>query len=274
MAAATSTQVVVFTDIHFDAGLGREAIPHQRFRDGLRHAAKYCGKAGHIIITGDLADKGDIASYEMLKEALGEAHAPVLLLIGNHDNRENFLSVFGDNPVDENGFVQQAIDTPHARLVMLDTLNGPPYDYPVSHSGKLCEKRLEWLDMQLAKSEKPVVIFMHHPPHKTGFTGMDYIRLGREHEFYGVLERHGKVCQIIAGHVHRTIFGSNRGIPFAIFKSTQWQMPYLPEVTSAHISVDEPPAYGVVDIHGDGLTIHTEDFGLSDYETLLGNASP
>ena len=34
------------------------------------------------------------------------------------------------------------------RVVLLDTLFAPPYDYPNSHAGLLCDKRMQWLDRQ------------------------------------------------------------------------------------------------------------------------------
>jgi len=223
-----------------------------------------------VIFCGDLTDKGDVVSYKMLKSRLNDLNMPYKLLLGNHDNRENFLTVFGEEQVDENGFVQQVIDLGTMRLILLDTLNGPPYEYPISHMGKLCEMRLAWLDGQLASAdEKDCVIFMHHPPHNTGFVAMDTIKLIDGEDFYEVVKKHNNVSQLICGHVHRTISGHHKGIPFAVFKSTVGQMPMLFDTMDFHMEVNEPSSYGIIFAEKDSVLVQSEDFELSDLKALL-----
>ncbi|MDJ0613670.1 MAG: phosphodiesterase [Rhizobiaceae bacterium] len=265
------TKIIVFTDIHFCVEhLDHEINPVTRLEDGLRHALKYNADADHIIITGDLTHKGGIGSYELLKQSLEKFDVSFELMIGNHDHRENFLSVFPETPVSENGHVQRIIDTDTHRLILLDTLDGPPYDYPLSHRGMLCEKRLAWLDEQLASAGNlPVVIFMHHHPHDVGFRAMDTIQLVNSDEFYAVLARHKNVQHISCGHVHRTISGSHRGIPFSVFKSTVGQMPMIFNSMDFHAETNEPPAYGIINLGMHGVTVHTEDYGLTDLDVFL-----
>lgn len=259
------SRVIVLTDLHItmtpdahrpdaDAGLAR----------AIRHINAEQAEADLLILTGDLTDKGDAASYAKLARHLESAALPAVLMLGNHDNRKAFVSVFPDAPVCETGHVQRVIDLPEARLICLDTLNGPPYDYPASHSGRLCEARLDWMEGQLSGTALPCILFMHHPPHDTGFTAMDTIKLLDGPAFYDRLAAHDNVAHIICGHVHRTISGSHRGIPFSVFKSPVGQMPMLFDVMDFHVETPEPPAYGIVDIHPDGITVHTEDFGLTD----------
>lgn len=52
---------------------------------------------------------------------------------------------------------------------MLDTKE------PGTHAGRLGERRLAWLAEELARGEEPVFLFLHHPPHRVGITGMDEI---------------------------------------------------------------------------------------------------
>jgi Icc protein len=171
---------------------------------------------------------------------------------------------------DEDGFVQQAIDFDDCRVVLLDTLFAPPYDYPMSHAGYLCERRLAWLDRTLASANGlPVLLFMHHPPHKTGFSGMDAIRLGNEDAFYNLVLKHGNVRHIFAGHVHRTIGGSHRGIPFSIFKSPVHQQPMPFDMPNASLSIDEPAAYGIVVVTEEGLQVHHEDYEIARREAEI-----
>ncbi len=265
------TKIIVFTDIHFSVEhLEREINPVERFEAGATHALKYNPDVNHIIITGDLTHYGDVPSYELLRESLSKFDCTFELMLGNHDNRENFLSVFPETVVDENGHVQRVIDTNTHRLILLDTLDGPPYDYPLSHRGMLCDKRLSWLDTQLASAEaKRCIIFMHHHPHDAGFRAMDTIKLVNGNEFYDVIERHNTVQHISFGHIHRTVSGQHRGVPFSGFKSTVGQMPMIFNTMDFHAETNEPAAYGIIDIGEHGITVHTEDFELTDLDQFL-----
>lgn len=268
------TKLVIFTDLHMvpegDTIIGLD--PYKRLEAGIAHVNAWQADADAVIVTGDLAHHGDTASYQHLHELLQTLTPPVVLAVGNHDNRQNFLSVFYGTPTDENGFVQRALDFPDCRVLVIDTLFGPPYEYPLSHAGFLCDKRLEWLDRELAgaaKDGKPALVFMHHPPHKTGFTGMDIIRLINEDAFYETAHRHGNVRHIFAGHVHRTINGSHRGIPYSIFKSPVHQQPMPFDTPNPSLSVDEPAAYGIVVITDHGLQVHNEDYEIAQREPKL-----
>ena len=262
------TKIIVFTDIHFSVEhLERKINPVERLEAGLHHAARYNGDASHIIITGDLTHHGDVPSYELLRDTLKKYDLPLHLMVGNHDNRENFLSVFPDTPANTNGHVQQTIDVANHRLILLDTLDGPPYDYPLSHRGMLCKKRLGWLDEQLSTAGgRNCIIFMHHHPHNIGFRAMDTIKLANGDAFYEVIEAHGNTQHIFCGHVHRTISGSHRNIPFSIFKSTVGQMPMRFNSMDFHAETDEPAAYGIIGLGEQGVTVHTEDFELTDLD--------
>ena len=263
------TKIVVFTDIHFNVeDRGNGIDPVKNLTEGLAHAAKYNGDADHIVVTGDLTHKGDVASYELLKQTLDKQELPIVLMIGNHDNRENFQSVFEQSYRDEYGFVQHAMDCKEGKLLFLDSLDGPPYNYPLSHRGFMCQNRLNWLDAELGSADgKPCFLFMHHHPHDVGFRAMDTIKLVNGDEFYSVLEKHGNVKHISCGHVHRTISGNHRGISYSVFKSTVGQMPMVFDKMDFHMeTTTEPPAYGVIEIGDYGVTVHTEDYGLTDLD--------
>jgi 3',5'-cyclic-AMP phosphodiesterase len=262
------TKLIVFTDLHMTPE-GTTIIgldPYKRLEAGIDHVNAYHPDADGVIITGDLAHQGDLASYQRLKGLITRLTPPLFLTIGNHDNREAFLSVFPETATDENGFVQRALDFPDCRVVILDTLFAPPYDYPITHAGFLCAKRMGWLDVELkaaGEAGKPVLIFQHHPPHKTGFTGMDMIKLINEADYYDLIESHGNVRHIFAGHVHRTINGSHRGIPYSVFKSPVHQQPMPFDIPDASLSVDEPAAYGIVMTTEQGLQVHNEDYEIA-----------
>lgn len=259
-------KIIVFTDLHIIPE-GQSIIgldPYERLLKGVEHAMARHPDADRVVCTGDLTNRGDAESYARLHEILSRCPMPVRLMVGNHDEREGFVESNPDTLLDENGFVQSAEDLGGWRLIYLDTLNGPPYIFPETYSGYLCELRLAWLDRQLAEAaEKPVALFMHHPPHDVGFQGMDEIKLKNGAALYDLIERHGNVRHIIAGHVHRTISGAHRGVPFSIFKSPVHQQPMDLISKDLSLSVDEPGAYGILLTTPDGIIAHTEDYELA-----------
>ncbi|HVJ43528.1 MAG TPA: phosphodiesterase [Dongiaceae bacterium] len=259
------TKLIVFTDLHMLPEGGRiiGLDPYERLQNGVRHVNRCHADADRVICTGDLTHRGDPASYTRLREVLAELRMPYSLLLGNHDARGAFRAGFADIPVDEAGYVQSVVETPEGRLILLDTLIEPPHDFPDS-AGYLCDARLAWLDRQLAEAGgRPCYIFMHHPPHDVGFPGMDEIKLVNDGAFYDLVHRRGNVRHIFAGHIHRTISGSWRGIAFSIFKSPVHQQPMILNVADSSLSVAEPAAYGIILLRADGAVVHTEDYEIS-----------
>ena len=261
------TKLLVFTDLHM-LPEGHTIIgldPEARLAQGLAHAARVHPDADRVIVTGDLTHFGDEESYRRLKRVLDGYPIPVSMTIGNHDDRSAFRSVFADVPVDDHGFVQTVIDYPDVRCLVLDTGIGLSRDHADHAKGMLCPARLAWLERELIRAgDKPVLIFLHHPPHDTGFAGMDAIKLINGEALYDLLVRFANVRHVIAGHVHRTISGSHRGIPFSVFKSPLHQQPMPFGIDDTSSSVDEPGAYGILLVTPDGLLVHTEDFDVAE----------
>ncbi len=256
-------KLLVFTDIHI-VPEGADIIgldPFERFIQGLEHAVTTHPDATRIIITGDLTHHGDPAEYTRLAPVIESCPLPVTLMIGNHDNRMAFRAAFPDTACDENGFVQSWLDLDAYRLIFLDTVDDTA---TIEHSGFLCDERMDWIERALSSSGgRKAIVFMHHPPMTTGFNAMDRIGLRNRDAFAEVLKNHPNACQLVAGHVHRTISGAAGGIPTAVFKSPCHQMPMALAQDDEHLSVDEPGAYGLILLHESGVIVHTEDFGLN-----------
>lgn len=262
---ALPAKLIVLTDLHIvpagETVLGID--PADRLDRALAHINHHHPDAARLVVTGDLTHYGDEESYRRLRGCLARSTLPVTLLLGNHDDRSAFRRVFPECAVDPDGFVQSAIDVASWRLVFLDSLEDDPgvTSHESHGAGRLCSARLRWLERTLADArDRPVLLFMHHPPHAVGFRGMDRIRLRDERDFFEIVRKAGNVRHIFAGHVHRTISGSVAGIPFSVFKSPVHQQPMTFDSDDTSSSVLEPPAYGIVFANGDSVLVHTEDY--------------
>jgi 3',5'-cyclic-AMP phosphodiesterase len=205
-----------------------------------------------VVMSGDLANDGERGAYVGLKDKLKALRPPVRMMMGNHDDRSLFFEIFPEVAPD-GGFAHAAVDLPHGRVVLLDTLD------PGHIGGWLCAARLDWLDRKLAEAgTRPVYIFMHHPPFRIAMPDLDRVGLANADDFHAVTVRHGNVRHVFAGHVHRFISGTWRGIPFSTVRGTNHQSGLMFSEGPTPVRLD-PPAYAVALIDTD-VVVHFHEF--------------
>lgn len=252
-------KLLQLTDIHLTTPgqtiAGRE--PNDNFMKALDHALAFHPDADALIITGDLSDWGDPQDYRRLKEFLSGVPFPVRLCIGNHDERDVFLSVFPDL-ADENGFVQTVFDLPMGVGITLDTWG------PESHAGHYCEERIAWLDKTLASQETRAWLFMHHNPVPIGIEPMDEIMLRDAKAFGAVVAKHrNRIAHIFHGHCHLPLSGSLHGVPFSAPRGTNhagW--PDFSTIGTLSGS-DLPEAYAVILAGENSTMVHMVEYGYA-----------
>ena len=144
--------------------------PHRRFAQALDEVRNKHQDADRIIITGDLTHWGEPQAYAALIDARVDLPCPVRLLMGNHDDRANFLAVFPDQPRDANGYVNYAEDLRGTRLIYLDTTA------PRTHAGHFGADRVAWLEKHLERCKR-ARLFMHHNVKTLGQPAEDKIAL-------------------------------------------------------------------------------------------------
>lgn len=155
-----------------------------------------------VVVTGDLADFGRPEEYAHVRELLAPLPMRVLLLPGNHDDREQLRAAFPEHQYLRQcePFVQYAIEDWPLRIVALDTVN------PGESGGRLCAERLAWLERQLASAPTyPTLVVMHHPPFRTLIGHMDDIGLEGSDALADVIRAHPQVERVLCGHLHRPI---------------------------------------------------------------------
>lgn len=230
--------------------------PHKRFAQALCDVAANHADATRVLITGDLTHWGEPGAYDMLKTALAEHDLPVRLMLGNHDDRSAFLSVFPDHPVDENGYVNHAETVEDTRLIYLDSTA------PLTHAGHFGPDRQSWLRAELENCMR-ARIFMHHNPMPVHLPAEDKIALVAEDRagFAALLtEFADRIDYLHFGHVHAPIHGTYCGIPFASVPSTGNQS--IPDLTETELLHGAPmaPAYFVVLVEETDTVIHEIPF--------------
>lgn len=139
-----------------------------------------------IIVLGDLVfDHGELESYRFLSEKIAPLQAAgieVILGMGNHDRRRNFLSVFPEyeakSPV--KGRIVRKVDLNHADFLLLDSLMGN--EGPVG--AELGAAQEEWLAGEIAAAKRPFFVGAHHPIGKITFHGRPLFEALRASRFF------------------------------------------------------------------------------------------
>ncbi|MEZ5662871.1 MAG: phosphodiesterase [Burkholderiaceae bacterium] len=219
----------------------------------------------HVLITGDLVERGRADEYAHLRSLLAPLPCPYLLMPGNHDSVPNLRQAFADHGYlqgtalapEAAGFVLYATNIGSRRLLALDTVvPGRPY-------GALCQTRLDWLDAQLrAHPDQPTVMAMHHPPFATGIRHMDKMGL-REGtgELEAIIRRHPQVERILCGHLHRPIVRSFGGTVAMTAPATAHQITLGLAVDDPPTFIFEPPGFHIHTVQAQALVTHIQPLG-------------
>ncbi|MEM6312294.1 MAG: hypothetical protein AAF754_19905 [Pseudomonadota bacterium] len=91
---------------------------------------------------------------------------------------------------------------------------------------------------------------------------MDAIIMMDAEVFHDVIAPHKRrIRHLFFGHVHRAIWGTWRGISYSYMRGLNHQVALDLQAPAEQISGNfEPPAYGVVLLSDDQVTIHLNDF--------------
>ena len=211
--------------------------------------------ADAVLVTGDLVDTPDAESYAQLRRLLRPLAAPVYLIPGNRDDRAGLRAAFaGDGYLPADGdFLHYAVEHLPVRLLALDTVKAG------AKTGEMCAERLGWLRARLAEApRRPTVIFMHHPPFKTGVPFMDGQDFAGAEAFAEAVGGRANVERVLCGHLHRAIQRRFAGTLACVAPSTAFHMP-LDLRSGADLGIVLEPAAGFLHLWspGIGMVTHT-----------------
>jgi 3',5'-cyclic-AMP phosphodiesterase len=218
----------------------------------VRKINELAGDADLCVLMGDNVDLATEEEYSTLLECLEPLKMPIRYVIGNHDDRDVFLKIKPDLPRDENGFLQSSLDADDGLLLFLDTHR------PETATGDYGAEKLVWLKRQLAAAgEKPVYIFMHHPPFKTGFF-IDHSMVEQADALIQVLREAANVRHIFFGHTHRASSGSWNGLAWTSLNGTAYGNDF--ELLPAKPNYRGGPAQiGILLINNGESVLHFQD---------------
>lgn len=168
-----------------------------------------------IVHSGDIVHNGRPDEYAKAASILKRARAPVYLLPGNKDNRENLRTAFSGQGylAPDAPFIDYAIEDYPVRLIALDTLSAS------SNKGEFGPDRLDRMNKLIgADTKKPIAVFTHHPPFEVlvGPDRINFVTPEAMSELRAALQQSGRVAAVFSGHVHRATSGHVGKIPATV----------------------------------------------------------
>ncbi|MEU4216682.1 metallophosphoesterase [Actinoplanes sp. NPDC026623] len=204
------TIIAHISDTHFDGTA--------RALDRVRRTMAYLRGCDIdvILVTGDLADHGDVKEYDQVKAEL-VADIPVLMLPGNHDDRAAYRKILLDSDGSEP--VNQLKSAGGLLFALCDST------IPGEDEGLLAPETLTWLRTVLADAEEPVFVGLHHHPIRLNNPLLDSIRLRNPEDLAAVLRASSAARAVFCGHAHAAAAGTFAGLPLiaapGIFSTTR-----------------------------------------------------
>ncbi|AGY57705.1 phosphodiesterase [Gloeobacter kilaueensis] len=170
-----------------------------------------------LLVTGDVAEAGEMAAYGQLAELVAPLGLPTAWLSGNHDDPAAMRAVLDRPP-----FIGlQQIDCDPWRILLIDSVQ-PDSRYG---EGYLSSASLEQLDAALhACRDRHVLLALHHHPLPTGVDWLDTIGLTNAADLFFVLDRHPCLRLVLYGHVHLEQHHRRNGVDYYACPSTALQV--------------------------------------------------
>ncbi len=246
---ASSLRLLQLTDPHLFADESGEIY-------GVRTAATFAATLQHalmtapgpidaLLVTGDIAEDGEPATYERFRREVAALDLPVLCLPGNHEDRGTMTRILSEPPLQLCGTHRM----PGWRIVLLDShLAG-------SDEGFLQAEELLRLERELiAAAGEHVLVCVHHQPVPVGSPWLDAYGIVNAEAFLAQVTAHDNVRAVLFGHVHQASDRMYRGIRMISTPSTCAQ--FTPHTERCVMDL-APPGFRWLALHPDGR-IETE----------------
>jgi Icc-related predicted phosphoesterase len=228
--------------------------PADTFEQAVKDILTFTPRPAGVIVAGDCVYiHGEEGDYLVLKELLNPLRAagiPILLALGNHDNREALQVVMPDAVILGDAAVPDrkmaVISSPHADWYLLDSLEKTNFT-----PGRFGDEQLAWLAKSLDESPaKAAVLIAHHYPKKTE----EDKGLMDTKAFRAVIDPRTQVKAYFFGHSHAwSVRPDETGLHFVNLPANAWLF-------------DEAKPRGFVDAHLDasGMTLHLHCLDQTD----------
>jgi 3',5'-cyclic AMP phosphodiesterase CpdA len=250
-------RIVHLSDLHLTSSpskLTHGVNPYTHLAAAVAALRKQVPAPDLVVLGGDLLEDGEHSSYQAVLDLFKDLQVPVHAVLGNHDSLAGFRKTA--HPARGTEFAgYYSFDLKGTHFVMLHTpCAGKEF-------GRLEEKQLLWLNEDLHRNaQKPVLVFLHHPPFDTGVGWLDKLGLANAGQFWEIIPPYARnILGVFAAHLHLQHTCLHRGVVAASCPAVSWQFSSNADSTRAALS-EEPPGFNLIDLAGGGLALRTVRF--------------
>ncbi|WP_082152645.1 metallophosphoesterase family protein [Candidatus Rhodobacter oscarellae] len=218
-------------------------------RHSLSEIRRLAKPPSFIVISGDLTNRGDQASYEVLKRVL-ETEAPkvpILCALGNHDHRSSFRAVFepdsepNDMPLDYDRVLKGL------HVIVLDS------SLPGRVLGGWEAGQMDWLGTRLKKHpDLPKLICSHHRPRiSDGDLAWSCLTIDASEQLRCAISGQN-VAGILTGHVHMDCVHHWYGVP--VISNAGHHAGTDPVAYPQMFNMTDAAGFAICTLHASGLS--------------------
>ncbi|KQQ00940.1 hypothetical protein ASG06_15240 [Rathayibacter sp. Leaf185] len=238
-----------------------------RLAQAVERLVERGGALDAIVVTGDVADRGEEDAYRRVRVALdplGERFGcPIVWVMGNHDERRAFRSVLLDETGDAVTPIDQVVDLGGLRLIALDSA------VPGFHHGALSDAQLETLaDMLSTPAPLGTIIALHHPPLPTPLGAMTVLELRGMDRLEEVV-RGTDVRAILGGHLHYPTAATFAGVPVFVAGATSYTMDLSAPERELR-GIDGAQSFSLVHVHPETVATSLVPTAIAPIATRFG----
>jgi len=241
--APDAVTILQLTDLHLMASpdgtlLGMNTAHY--FHAVLEQALSEQQAADLLLLTGDLAQDPDPASYEYLLKHLEQAPIPSVCLPGNHDDLDLMRKILATEQVN----CRKQLLLGNWQIICLNS------QIPGSPAGQLPDEELLFLQHCLSAYPKHhALIAVHHHCLPTHSAWMDTMIIANHEAFLTLVDSHQQEKVVLTGHIHQEMDRRTGAIRVLATPSTCFQ--FAP--ASATFKVDNTaPGYRILKLYADG----------------------
>lgn len=247
--------IVQLSDIHILSAPARDQVMLADNAARLERTIRFIKKLNPLpdlaVVSGDLSHEGNAEDYRYCRSLLSELPCPYVVIPGNHDERALVRDTFLRNGWSDDTYYQFEDDRFPLRIIGLDTLETGKV------GGELCTARLDWIGDALARSRKPTLLVMHHPPYQFGLEYNADMACTRGIErLEKIVRAHGNVAGVLCGHLHLGTTTIWAGVPASTVPSVS--PGFSLEIAQSLLAgwQNSSPAIGLHIYRGGALTAH------------------
>ncbi|MBS1994204.1 MAG: metallophosphoesterase [Cyanobacteria bacterium SZAS LIN-3] len=257
-----------------DAHIGPEKMYEGAIRKLSRHSLSYLNELTDamssqiqpqfVVQLGDLIEDAeekneDAGNYLSGLTTFERLPMPVLTVVGNHDQVNLNVDELCRYGKTESLYFSRDMGDFHCVVL---------FSSSVAHTDIHIDKaQQDWLAADLAATQKPTLVFLHHPLDEQDLTGNiwfekypHYCFVEERADVRQILNHSGKVCAVFNGHVHRNNLATIDGIAYVTIQSLVEKVGE-PDVCSR--------AYGLVEIANGRLTVEVKGRDAALYDIAL-----